>query len=103
MEQKEKYTNMNKLNFLQKVVSKLRRSMYNLDIDLTVPRIYFEKTLLPPTPLNKVPKPNYYMPFLILVSNPCRHLVEKGGCVMCGYSNLAIFKRKISDEEVYRQ
>jgi len=103
MEQKEKYTNMNKLNFLQKVVSKLRRSMYNLDIDLTVPRIYFEKTLLPPTPLNKVPKPNYYMPFLILVSNPCRHLVEKGGCVMCGYSNLAMFKRKISDEEVYRQ
>lgn len=70
------------------------------EIDST--HLYFETTILPRGP-GHARRTNYRMPFLILVTNPCRHVLACGGCTMCGYSNLSSFRGGLSGDSVYTQ
>lgn len=84
------------------VMKEIRKPMYTLNPNTGIAYLYFERTVLPPTDSNECEK-NYMMPFLILVTNPCSHLLRNGGCTMCGYSRLASFKRNIGRKTVYNQ
>jgi len=87
---------------LTNIMREVRKPLYTLDVDTESTYLYFERTLLPPIESNRFRK-NYMMPFLILVTNPCSHILKCGGCTMCGYSTLASFKRSILGDTVYAQ
>jgi len=89
-------------NILTNTMKEIRKSMNSLSPNTDATYLYFEKTLLPPIGSNGYQK-NFMMPFLILVTNPCSHILRSGGCTMCGYSNLASFKQNIDGESVYNQ
>lgn len=87
---------------LIRVMKEIRKPMSSLNTDTDTTFLYFEKTLLPPIGSNGYQK-NFMMPFLILVTTPCSHILKCGGCTMCGYSNLASFKQNINEESIYNQ
>lgn len=89
-------------NALINIMKELHKSMNSLILYTESTYLYFEKTLLPLIGSNGYEK-NYMMPFLILVSNPCSHILKHGGCTMCGYSNLASFKQNITGDVIYKQ
>ena len=86
---------------LIQAMKKIRKPMASIRPDYNATYIYFQKTLLPPINSHGF-RENYMMPFLILVTNPCSHILKCGGCTMCGYSNLAIFDR-LNGEHIYEQ
>lgn len=88
--------------FLINSLKEIRKPMGSLNPSVETTHLYFEKTLLPPIGSEGIKK-NYMMPFLILVTPPCSHLLRCGGCTMCGYSNLAIFEQNIGTDIVYDQ
>jgi radical SAM enzyme (TIGR01210 family) len=96
----EEYTTYK--NFLINIMKEIRKPMYSIAPDTKTTYLYFEKTLLPPIDSNGYEK-NYMMPFLILISNPCSHILRRGGCTMCGYSNLANFNQNITGDLIYEQ
>lgn len=79
----------------------LRKPMKTITPDFNTTYLYFQRTLLPPISSADF-KMNYMMPFLILVTNPCSHILRCGGCTMCGYSNLAIFD-DMNGKYIYNQ
>lgn len=89
-------------NTLINIMREIRKPMNSLNLDTKTIYLYFEKTILPPIDSTDSEK-NYMMPFLILVSNPCSHILKQGGCTMCGYSNLATFEHKITGDVIYKQ
>jgi len=89
-------------NILINVMKEVRSPMKYFTSDTETVYLYFEKTILPAIGTRSDEK-NYMMPFLILVTNPCSHILRSGGCTMCGYSNLATFKKDILGDLVYEQ
>jgi len=87
---------------LLRAMKHIRKPMESLCPDTNATYLYFEKTVLPCIE-SKGPIENYMMPFLVLVTNPCTHITNSGGCTMCGYSNLASFRREIRGDSVYDQ
>lgn len=98
----KKYSICDYRNKLIHIMKEIRSSMGTLCSDPSATYLYFEKTLLPPVGSDGYKK-NYMMPFLILVTNPCSHILKYGGCTMCGYSNLASFARNITGDVIYEQ
>jgi len=86
---------------LIQVMKTIREPMKTIMPNFNATYLYFQKTLLPSID-SKGYRKNFMMPFLILVTNPCSHILKCGGCTMCGYSNLATFNN-INGMHIYDQ